>query len=40
MMLDGECGNVLASLLKESECDTEEQEQVIVDLVYEIYQEV
>ena len=38
MMLDGECGNVLASLLKESECDTEEQ--VIVDLVYEIYQEV
>ena len=41
MVLDGEYGNVLASLLEESECDAHEcEQQVIADLVYEIYQEV
>ena len=40
MVLDGECGNLLETTLEEAECDTEEQEQVITDLVYQIFKEV
>jgi len=37
LVLDGECGNFLETVLVDAECDSQEQEQVIEELVGQIF---
>ena len=37
LVLDGECGNFLETTLEDAECESEEQEQVIEELVGQIF---